>query len=107
MEVQINPAEGFQLSDAIRDYVDDRLGRLDRHFPDRLTRVEVFLKDVNGPKGGLDKHCTMEARPRGLDPVVAEAQSDDAYASIKVASERLEKVLSHQIGRLTKQRRRG
>jgi len=41
--------------------VRERLSR----FEDRLTRIEVHVRDENGPKhGGDDKACTIEARPR-------------------------------------------
>ncbi|MBK6410293.1 MAG: hypothetical protein IPF78_11480 [Flavobacteriales bacterium] len=39
------------------------------HFDERLTRVEVHLRDVNGDKfGERDHECMMEARLRGLNP---------------------------------------
>src|SRR5882757_3036775 len=45
------------------------LASVDR-FADRLTRVEVHLNDVNGPKHGeRDKRVTMEARVAGRAPV--------------------------------------
>ena len=35
-------------------------------FEERLTRIEIHVRDDNGAKGGADdKACTIEARPRG------------------------------------------
>ena len=32
--------------------------------------VAVRLSDINGPKGGLDKHCHLQLRLRGLPDIV-------------------------------------
>ncbi len=35
-------------------------------FAERLTRIEIHVRDENGAKGGADdKACTIEARPAG------------------------------------------
>ena len=99
MEIEINAAEGVTRSDALDRHIHDRLGHVDRRFGERLTRVRVFLKDVNADKGGIDKACTMEARPAGLDPVAVEAQDEDVYASVRDAAGKLEKALDHRFGR--------
>ncbi len=99
MEIEINNADGVERSPALEEHVRDRLGRLERRFGDRLTRVRVFLKDVNAAKGGIDKVCTMEARPAGRDPVAVEAQHEDLYAAVREAGNRLEKALDHRLAR--------
>jgi hypothetical protein len=50
-------------------------------YQERLTRVEVHLSDVNGPKGGRDCRCALEARPAGRKPVAVTSEAhtpDDA-----------------------------
>ena len=69
-------------------------------FAERLTRVEVYLRDVNANKGGIDKHCLLEARPRGLDPVTAEHQAGNPLDAVTGAISKLERVLEHRFGRL-------
>ncbi|MCK5771059.1 HPF/RaiA family ribosome-associated protein [Algiphilus sp.] len=100
MHVQINPAEGIEVSEALAQHIHDSLERVEKRFGDRITRVEIHLKDINGPKGGPDKHCLVEARPRGLDPAVAESTSEDAYDGVRQAAHKLEKVLDKRIGKL-------
>lgn len=99
MEIEINNAEGVERSPALEEHVCARLERLERRFGDRLTRVLVFLKDVNATKGGIDKVCTMEARPAGHDPVAVEAQHEDFYVAVREAEDRLEKALNHRLAR--------
>jgi len=84
------------LSDQVRSEVEKRLAR----HAERLTRVEVHLKDLNGPKGGIDKRCMMEARPRGLDPIAVEHEGDDFYQCVREASGKLERALTRRFEKL-------
>ena len=98
MQVQINAphiAPGDYAETAERT-VRDAL----RTYAERLTRVEVHMRDLNGHKGGVDKRCVIEARPRGLDPVAAEHESDKVHEALRGALEKLERVLSHRFGKL-------
>lgn len=99
MELEINNGEGVERSPALEEHVHQRVERLERRYGDRLTRVCVFLKDVNAGKGGIDKVCTMEARPAGRDPVVVEAQDEDLYLAVRDAEGKLEKALNHRLAR--------
>lgn len=97
MHLQFNPAEGMAVSEALEQHARECLDKVQRRFGERVTRVEIHLKDVNGPKGGMDKECLMEARPAGLQPVVASAVADDTYQVIKQSADKLEKVLESRI----------
>jgi hypothetical protein len=60
-------------------------------YQERVTRVEVHLSDVNGPKGGRDCRCALEARAAGRQPVVVTNEAhtpDDAVkgAVVKMGS---------------------
>lgn len=73
-------------------------------FAERLTRVDVFLKDENANKGGNDKRCILEARPRGLDPVAAEHLAAEALEAVQGAASKLKHLLEHRFGRLDERR---
>lgn len=63
---------------AIEDHVRDRLSR----FADRLTRVEMHVRDVDGDRnGGQGIEAKLEARPAGGQPIVV----TDRAASIDTA----------------------
>ncbi|MCB2074989.1 MAG: HPF/RaiA family ribosome-associated protein [Novosphingobium sp.] len=66
MQVQFNSDSSVMgtanVAERIEAQVRDRLAR----FEDRLTRIEIHVRDENGRKHGADdKACTIEARPRG------------------------------------------
>lgn len=86
-----------QLFEGIRDGLEVALKR----FAEQLTRVEVHLADVNGPKGAADdKRCLMEARPRGHQPVVASHQAASLDDAIDGAATKLARALDATLGRL-------
>lgn len=86
-----------ELFEGVRDGVESALKR----YAEQLTRVEVHLADVNGPKGAAnDKRCLIEARPRGLQPVVASHQANTIDDAVDGASTKLARALEATLGRL-------
>ena len=85
--------------------IEGTIARSLERFSERLTRVEVFLQDVNGEKGGVDRQCTLEARPRGLDPLAASHQAATAREALSGAVSKLERVLDARFGRLDRHHR--
>lgn len=68
-------------------------------FADRLTRVEVFIKDLNADKGGVDKRCVIEARPSGQDPVAVEHDAEGIGEAVGGAAKKLQRLLDHKFGK--------
>ncbi|MEM9378786.1 MAG: HPF/RaiA family ribosome-associated protein [Planctomycetota bacterium] len=101
MEIQIRRQDVEADEDKIRELVDRELGR----FYERLTRVELSLRDENGAKGGVDTRCLIEVRPRGFDPLTAEDIATNAGEAVSGAVKKLERVLDSRIGKLEDGRR--
>jgi hypothetical protein len=86
MLVQINTdnrVEGTETSAAaIEERVRERLSR----FTDRLTRVEVHIRDLDGDRrGGQGIEAKLESRPAGGQPIVVSDQAasiDSAVAGV-------------------------
>lgn len=62
----------------------------------RMRCVRVCLEDVNGPKGGLDQRCRIEALVTGLGPVDATGRGTSPMAAARQAA----RILVHRIRRL-------
>ena len=74
-------------------------GTLSR-FGDRLTRIEVYLSDENGPKHGADdKKCLMEARLAGFHPIAAHHNAADLDDAIEEAARKLERAIHHALSK--------
>ncbi len=96
MQINIHHPHLKSNDDAILEAVQHTLGR----FENRLTRIEVFIKDINADKGGGDKHCTIEARPRGLDPMAAEHEADSILIAVSAAADKLKTQLTRHFEKL-------
>jgi ribosome-associated translation inhibitor RaiA len=85
------------VTERVEALVNGTLGR----FAHRITRVEVHLSDVNGPKSGdRDKRCMMEARLGGLKPLAASHQAPTLLEAMDGAVKKLERSIEHVLGRL-------
>ncbi len=67
---------------------------IDRHR-NRIDRISVYLDDLNGPRGGIDKLCQMTADIRGTSPVLILEKGEDLLTVVNRASRRL----GYRIGR--------
>jgi hypothetical protein len=98
MQFQFNTNSSVTGSEEVAARIEAQVRQRLERFAERLTRIEVHVVDVNGRKHGADdKHCTIEARPRGSRPigVTGKAATVDAAARIAAGTmaERLERVL--------------
>ena len=85
MQVNIS---GHQLdvTDSMRDYVGEKLGRLERHF-DRITNVQVIMQ-VEKLKQKIEATLHVAGRE-----VVANAEHEDMYAAIDLLADKLDRQL--------------
>lgn len=98
MDILVNYRD-FPRTDALDANIRRQVSKVLDRFSNRLTRVEVHIGDENGPKGGKDMRCLIEARPAGEQPVSAESQSTDAYKAARSAVAKLRRVLSRRFDR--------
>ena len=88
--------QGLEVGPPLREMVDGRVREALGHLADKLTRVDVHLRDLNADKGGIDKRCVCEARPRGMDPIAAENESADLQEAVHGAVAKLVRALRHR-----------
>ena len=89
-------------TDAIEAHIREHVGHTLGRFADRVSRVEIHIGDHNSEKSGPnDKRCLIEARPKGLDPVVVEAEGSDLYAVVSDAASKMRRVLDKRFEKLS------
>jgi len=95
VQIQFNFAH-TDPSDTLETYARDQLDAAIGRFRDRITRIEVHLSDTNSQhkSGPRDKHCTLEARPNGMDPVAVDANDEDFEPAIRDAVGKLRRALT-------------
>lgn len=100
MQVNVHTDNHITGREALVSRVETEVeGTLSR-FGDRLTRIEVYLGDENGPKHGSDdKRCLMEARVAGFHPIAATHHAADLDDAIQGAAEKLERAIEHALSK--------
>lgn len=88
---------GPNLKEMIETTVEGSISR----FGEQVTRVQVNLSDANSHKsGGNDKHCTMEARVAGYQPVAVSSDATTIDEAVSSCADKLAKLLDHRLGKL-------
>ncbi len=100
MQVQFNSDSSVMgtanVAERIEAHVRERLAR----FEERLTRIEIHVRDENGPKHGADdKACTIEARPRGGRAIGVTAHAADVDTAASKAANTLAQRLDRHFGK--------
>jgi hypothetical protein len=105
MLVQVNSDNHItgteRLSTWVEDEVRDTLGR----FEPQLTRVEVYLADLNSHKETtIDKKCTLEARLAGIPPIAVTKQAGTIDDALTAALDAMVLTLDSRLGKLHDQK---
>ncbi len=100
MQVQFNSDSSVMgtenVATRIEEAVRDKLAR----FADRLTRLEIHVRDENGPKHGADdKACTIEARPAGGRAIGVTEHASTVDDAARLAAHTLAQRLERHFGR--------
>lgn len=99
MNIEVRTSS-VQISDALDAHIRRRIDFALRRFADRIERVVVRLVDLNGPRGGPDKRCSMAVRlSPPLPSILASATDADAYAAVSQAASRLDDRVGRALAR--------
>jgi ribosome-associated translation inhibitor RaiA len=101
MQVQVNTDDHIHGGESLAQWVNDEaLSRLSR-LRDHITRLEVFLTDLDGSKSGVkDKRCRLEARVASRQPVSVTADGDKMASAFIDAVDKLIRALDTDLGRV-------
>ncbi|WP_026435485.1 HPF/RaiA family ribosome-associated protein [Acidovorax sp. JHL-9] len=100
MQVQVHTDDHIQGGESLAQWIQDEAGTRLVRFRDHLTRVEVFLSDVDAGKSGVeDKRCRVEARVANRPPVTVTADADKMAAAFIGAMDKLMRALDADLGR--------
>ena len=83
MQLQIY-AHTFSLTPAIEQVIRGQIADKLAPYDDKVITTDVFLKDVNGPKGGADKAVTMDIRLRDGRNVTIKVVHADLYRAVRL-----------------------
>ena len=98
MNIRIQ-SQGFTLTPAIAAWAHEQVGKgLDR-YSENVVSTDIYLKDINGPKGGDDKQALVKIHLRHRAPVMVETTTGDIYAAISVTARRAQRAVRRALRR--------
>jgi ribosome-associated translation inhibitor RaiA len=78
--------QGFELTSAIDRHLRKKIMRNLAGSENDVVAVDVFLEDINGPKGGADKKASLCVRLASRLSVKLDVIHNDLYHAIAVVS---------------------
>lgn len=81
-------AQNIDLNATLRKQIQHRLHTALSRFSPKIGRVDVHLRDENGPRGGVAERCLLRAQ-LGSRSLVVTRTREDILAAVNDACERL------------------
>ena len=89
--------QGFELNDAIDAFVRNRLYVALKRLSVHVVAIDVFAKDTNGPRGGVDKQVLMRVQLPNRQQVVVETTHENLYAAIEKGAKRTKRAVRRHL----------
>lgn len=90
-------AQGFALSEAIDQAARRHFEQAMQHYEEHVVSTDIFMSDVNGPKGGIDKQVLVRIRLRAGRLVTVEATRADLYAAMANCAKRSKRAVGRTL----------
>ncbi|GAA5315534.1 MAG: hypothetical protein AseanaTS_07390 [Candidatus Pelagadaptatus aseana] len=97
-------ARGLSLSENLKRYTESKIRMALGIYGDRIKRADIFLKDINGPRGGMDMDCKITIRPDGQPAITVQKTTADMYDAINVCSQKIKRAARRRFDRLLQKR---
>ena len=95
---------GVDLDRDERAAIRERLGRKLGKHARPIERVTVRLRDVNGPRGGVDRVCTIKVVLAGLPSVLSEKSAASVGEAFSLAVSGAERAVARSLQRRRQQK---
>lgn len=101
MQIQIESSRLGEQSGS-RATLEQRVRYVFRRMQYKVQQIHVSLRDINGPRGGVDKQCRLTLKLEGRGALVVAAQAPSSSLALDSALRRA----SRSLVRLWQRRRR-
>ena len=81
-------AQNFDASLALNTFIRSRLKNALARLDEDIIAVDVFMQDINGPKGGADKQARIRLQLRNRQVITVDARHETLYAAVRGAVKR-------------------
>ena len=89
--------QGFESSSAIDAFVRNRLHVALKRLCVYVVAIDVFARDTNGPKGGVDKQVLLKFQLSSRRQLALTTSRDNLYGAIKVSVQRAKRAIRRSL----------
>ena len=89
--------QGFELNSAIDAFVRNRLHVALKRLCVHVVAIDVFAKDTNGPKGGIDKQVLIRVHLPNRQVLVVDTTHENLYAAIEKGAKRTKRAVRRSL----------
>jgi hypothetical protein len=100
MKIQVNSDKTISVDSTLTTTLEAEVSRVLSRFAKKVTRVEVYLSDIDSSKTGpADKRCLIEVRPTGGRPLTTSATTTATESAVSEALGKMQRSLTTFFGR--------
>lgn len=92
-------AQGFDLTPAIEAHTINQIRFHLANFSSHIIGVDVFHKDINGPKGGVDKKVLIHVRMTSRMTTTIERTRSDLYDATSEAARQTKRAVRRTLNK--------
>lgn len=96
-DLETAPSVKLDVSEAIHSAVG--------HFQSRVRKVNISIRDTNGPRGGEDLCCRCVVHLKKMTPIVIEETGENIGKILNRVADRVSYTLSQKVDRVKKSSR--
>lgn len=98
MQISINDHQD-NLTHELREFAERRLRFALSRFTPRIDQVSLMVVDFNGPRGGVDKRCSVTVKLHRAAPIRVSSEDAEIEASIARAADKVGRAVARAIER--------
>ncbi|MGH1486786.1 MAG: HPF/RaiA family ribosome-associated protein [Cellvibrionaceae bacterium] len=92
-------ANGLKMTNSLNEHIKNRIEFALSRFSGLITKIVVSVADENGPKGGVDKTCTVRIKTDQLSELIVKDTETDIYVAVGRAIARSKQSLTRHLQR--------
>ena len=96
MNIKIS-AQGLRMEAATGAFVREQVYSALQRFEEQVVSVDAFLKDINGPKGGIDKQVLIRVRLRNRQVIATEITRANLRAAVVVVTRKAKRAVRRSL----------
>ena len=96
MDINVS-THGIRIDAGTESFVREQIRAALRPFEEQVVAVDAFLKDINGPKGGVDKQALVRVRLRNRQVIATEIARTGLRAAVVVSARKARRAVRRSL----------